>query len=217
VRPAGRVLTAGLALGSLLLAGWAAAAQEPSLGDAARKEKDRRSQAAKRAPGSRVFTNEDLESMREGSPRGNLNIMEGQASAEEAAPIASGPRGESAGPRAGSQGETARPGPPGDKGGDEAAWQGRADQVRAAIEAAQSALGERRAAADRLREQLSPMASPYLEDPNARLRLQDELTQAERAIEQAQKDLEEARARYQELLQDAQRQRIPAGWISNAS
>lgn len=210
MRPSGRVLTAGLALGGLLLAGWAAA-QEPSLGDAARREKDRRSQSAKRAAGSRVFTNDDLESMREGSTRGNLNIMEGQAGAGEETTPATGSRGERAGSSAAVPGETS---PAGD---DEAGWRARADQVRAAIEAAQSALGERRAAAERLREQLSPMASPYLEDPNARLRLQDELTQAERAIEQSQKDLEEARGRYRELLQDAQRQRIPADWISNAS
>lgn len=216
MRPTARVLTLALTVSGLVLAGWGAA-QEPSLGDAAKKEKERRSQAAKRPAGGRVFTNDDLESMREGSPRGNLNIMEGQAGAEEEAPIGSGPRGERPGPRAGSRGETARPGPSDDKGGGEAGWRARADQVRAAIEAAQSALGERRAAAERLREQLSPMASPYLEDPNARLRLQDELTQAERAIEQSQKDLEEARGRYQELLQDAQRQRIPADWISNAS
>jgi len=214
MRPAGRSLTTGLALGGLLLAGWAAA-QEPSLGDAARREKERRSQAAQRATGSRVFTNDDLESMREGSPRGNLNIMEGQAGAGEETTFASGPRGERAGSSAAVPGETRPAGD--DKGGGEAGWRARADQVRAAIESAQSALGERRAAAERLREQLSPMASPYLEDPNARLRLQDELSQAERAIEQSQKDLEEARGRYQELLQDAQRQRIPADWISNAS
>jgi hypothetical protein len=195
-----------LALVMALVPAAVAMAQEPSLGDAARREKARRVQHVNKA--GRVYTNDDLEALRTaGESRGNLNIMEGgQAEPGQSAGPSEGPKG------TGAEGAQEAPGASG-----EAQWRTRADGARAAIEAAQSELAAQRQAADRLRAQLSAMAQPYVEDTNERLRLTAELNAAEAAATRAQEQLAEARARYQELLQEAQRQRIPAAWISNAS
>lgn len=197
-------LVQALALAMTLAPAVSAIAQEPALGDVARREKSRRVQ---RPTGGRVYTNEDLEALRQaGGSRGNLNIMDGQAEAGPAASTSEQAPGDQA------EGVQERPGAAG-----EAEWQARARGARAAIEAAQAELTVQRQAVDRLQRQLGPMSQPYVEDPNERLRLTAELNEAEAAAARAQEQLAAARARYQELLQDAQRQRIPAGWISNAS
>lgn len=199
-----------LALALAALVGLSAAGQEATLGEAGRREKARREKTGGHAPGGRIYTNDDLEALRQGkATRGNLNIMEGQ-------PLSEAPAGEGSRKESGGEGE--RPaGAPEQKETGEAGWRARADEIRSAMDAAQRTLESQRTAVERLRQQLNPQAGSYVQDPNERLRLQSDLTAAERAVEQAQRDLEQARARYQELLKDAQEQRIPAGWISNAS
>ncbi len=99
----------------------------------------------------------------------------------------------------------------------EAEWRERASQLRGVIERAEAQVTASRSQIDRLREQLSPMAQNYVQDVNQRLQLQSELTAAEDALAEARRELEQARQGYRALQDDAQRQRVPPGWIGTAS
>lgn len=194
-------LAAGLIVAGLAGA-CSASAQEPSLGEVARREKAKRG-PARSGEAARVFTNTDLEAIRSVDPRGNLNVLEAPEGA------ANPPSGqERAWDEVAQQGQSAAA--EGGKGGD------RSEQ-RAAMEAAQNQLEAARGEADRLRERLSPMAQPYIQDVNERLRLQSELSAAEAAVAQAQRDLEAARRAYAEQREGAQRPRLGPGATSNAS
>lgn len=201
----------GLAALLLAVAAGSAVAQEPSLGEAARREK-----AKRRAPAAsgRVYTNADLEALRnaEGG-RGTLNLMDGPAE---------GSTGGERSPAAPSARPVEPPFVPEEAQGrqpatGEAEWRERASQLRGAIEQAEARLASSRSEIERLREQLSPMAQPYVQDVNQRLQLQSQLTAAETALAEAQRELEQARQGYRALQEDAQRQRVPPGWVSNAS
>ncbi len=177
----------------------------------ARRERQRREKAGRAAPAGPVYTNDDLEAARASTPRGNLNIMEG---GEEWVAPAPGGEGASDGSARPSE-EPADENAP--RSGGEAEWHERAAQARGAVESAERAIGEGRAQVERLQEQLSPMAQPYVLDPSQRLRLESELTAAQKQLQQAEGSLEAARQAHRQLLDDARRQRIPPGWISNAS
>ncbi len=206
-------MTRGGGLAALLLAvaAGSALAQEPSLGEAARREKAKRRTPV--APG-RVYTNDDLEALRnaEGG-RGTLNLMDGPAEGSTSAEPSPGP------PSARPVEPPFVPGPAEGRqpAAGEAEWRERASQLRGAIEQAEARLAASRSEIERLREQLSPMARTYVQDVNQRLQLQSELTDAETALAEAQRELEQARQGYRALQEDAQRQRVPPGWVSNAS
>lgn len=199
----------GLAALLLAVAAGSAMAQEPSLGEAARREKAKRRAAA--TPG-RVYTNADLETLRnaEGG-RGTLNLMDGPAEGSTA-----GERSPAA-PSARPVEPPFAPGPAEGRQPGEAEWRERASQLRSTIERAEAQVTASRSQIDSLREQLSPMAQNYVQDVNQRLQLQSELTAAEDALAQARSELEQARQGYRALQDDAQRQRVPPGWISTAS
>lgn len=193
------------------LVGPSAFGEDP-LGDVARRERQRREKAGRATPAGRVYTNDDLEAARASTPRGNLNVMEGGEGWVAPAPGGEGPFEGSARPSDEQPADENAPG-----SGGEAAWRERAVQARGAVESAERAIGEGRAQVESLQEQLSPMAQPYVLDPNQRLRLEAELTAAQKQLQQAEGSLEAARQAYRQLLDDARRQRIPPGWISNAS
>ncbi len=198
-----------LVAAALLLAGVSgpASAQEPRLGDVARREQARRAQAP-RAPraDAHTYTNDDLESIRGSEPRGNLNVIGTPAGEASRPPSREGAVGE--------EGPAPVPASGALQGEDD--WRRRAASLRSAMDGAQQRLQAARAQADGLRERLSPVAQVYLQDVNERLRLQSELTAAETEMGRAQAELEQARQAFRELQAEAQRQRVPPGWISAA-
>lgn len=198
-------------LWSLALLALPLAAQEPSLPSAARQEKLRREEARARSGEKPVYTNEDLEAARQtGNKRGNLNLMEPDASGSQAA-VATATPGQEGGS------ETAEGEGAGQAQEQESDWRQRAFDSRTNIEAADRAYAEAKADVDELRQRLSPMSANYVQDTNERLRLQAQLTSLEQAAAQAQQDLEAFREEYRALLREAQRKRIPSSWVSVGS
>lgn len=198
-------------LWSLPLLALPLAAQEQSLPSAARQEKLRREEARSRSGERPVYTNEDLEAARQtGNKRGNLNLMEPDASAPQPG-VATATSAQEGSSETG-EGESA-----GRAQEQESDWRQRAFDARTNIEAADRAYAEAKANVDELRQRLSPMSASYVQDTNERLRLQAELTALEQAAAQAQQDLEAFREEYRALLTEAQRKRIPASWVSVGS
>ena len=198
-------------LWSLAMLAVPLAAQQPSLPSAARQEKLRREEARSRSGERPVYTNEDLEAARQtGNKRGNLNLMEPDASAPQPG-VATATSAQEGSSETG-EGESA-----GRAQEQESDWRQRAFDARTNIEAADRAYAEAKANVDELRQRLSPMSASYVQDTNERLRLQAELTALEQAAAQARQDLEAFREEYRALLTEAQRKRIPASWVSVGS
>lgn len=209
---------AALALVLLGASAAALAAAEEPLGDAARREKERRARTATQKAAGRVYTNEDLEAARAGEAPSNLSVI--SSSASEPAPQRGQANPDVKSPSGRQDGDAPAAGPSEDRprrGAGEEEWRGRAQRARAAVESGEQALAEGRTRIQQLQERLSPMAQLYVQDPNERLRLEAELTAAQEQLEQAERGLAAAQQAYRELLDEAQRQRVPPGWVSNAS
>jgi hypothetical protein len=184
----------GLAL--LLALGPAASGQ--SLGEAARKEKERRQKAGPTGP---AFTGDDLRGYAEGGP-----AAKGAAGAPDKSTAGEKPSGDKA-----TKDGTARGG---GGPGDEAYWRARAKAARAAVEAAEARVAKAEAAAQRAPagirqpqpgDALRQVPPPVVTDANRRA--------AEAALAAARSDLERAKKALADLEEEARRKGVLPGWL----
>ena len=185
----------GLAL--LLALGPAASGQ--SLGEAARKEKERRQKAGPTGP---AFTDDDLRGYAEGGPA--------------AKGAARGPDKSTAGEK-GSADKATKEGTArgGEGAGDEAYWRARAKTARAAVEGAEARVAQAEAAvraapAGGIRQPqpgdaLAQVPPPVVKDA--------EHQAAEAALAAARSDLERAKKALADLEEEARRKGVLPGWL----
>jgi len=179
--------------GLALLLAFGPGASGQSLGEAARKEKDRREKAGPTGP---AFTDEDLRGYAEGGAAGPTKPPAGEKTSTE--------KSKKEGPAAGAGGA-----------GDEAYWRARAKAARAAIAAAEARVAKaevalRDAPAAGIRQPqpgdaVAQVPPPVVTDADQR--------GAEAALAAARSELERAKKAGNDLEEEARRKGALPGWL----
>ena len=184
--------------GLALLLAFGPAAWGQSLGEVARKEKERRQKAGPTGP---AFTDDDLRGYGEGDPA---------AKGKAGAPDKSTASGKASGDKAAKDGAARG----GEGAGDETYWRSRAKAARAAVEAAAARVAQAEAAAQgapagirqpQPGDVLTQVPPPVVTDADHRA--------AETALAAARRELERAKKALADLEDEARRKGALPGWL----
>ena len=184
--------------GLAFLLAFGPAASGQSLGEAARKEKERRQKAGPTGP---AFTDDDLRGYAEGgaAAKGGAGAPDKSAAGEKASADKATKEGTARG---------------GGGAGDEAYWRARAKAARAAVAAAQARVAQAEAAAQATPagirqpqpgDALTQVPPPLVTDADHRA--------AEAALAAARSDLEAAKKALADLEEEARRKGALPGWL----
>lgn len=183
--------TTSVAGGLVILLAFGPAVSGQSLGEAARKEKERREKAGPTGP---AFTDDDLTGYAEGGAGANKPAAGKKASTEKA--------------------RKQEPAPGEGGAGDEASWRARAKAVRAAIAAAEDRVAKAEAAAQGATggirqpqpgDAVAQVPPPVVSDADQRA--------AEAALAAARAELERAKKAWSDLEDEARRKGALPGWL----
>lgn len=190
--------SAHFARGLVLLLALGPAARGQSLGEAARKEKERREKAGPTGP---AFTDEDLRGYAEGGAAGKAGA---------------GAAGKSAAGDKASAEKTTKEGTPrgGSGAGDEAYWRARAKAARAAMEAAQARVARAEAAAQGAAAGIrQPQPGDALTQVPPSVVTDADRRAAEAGLAAARRELERAKKAQDDLEEEARRKGVLPGWL----
>ncbi len=190
--------TVHFAGGLVLLLALGPAAPGQSLGEAARKEKERREKAGPTGP---AFTDEDLRGYAEGGAVGKPGA--GAADKSAARDKASAEKATKEGTARGGNGA-----------GDEAYWRGRAKAARAAVEAAEARVAQAEAAAQSAPAGIrQPQPGDALTQVPPSVVTDAARRAAEAALAAARSELERAKKVQADLEEEARRKGVLPGWL----
>jgi len=172
----------------------AAAQQQPSLADVARREAERR-QTAK--PASKVYTNDDAKKAAD-TP---ISIV---AAAPSAAGQAASKPAEGQAEAAGAQAKAA----PAEPAKDEAYWRKRATD-------AQEQLQRSRLFAEALQSRINALTTDFVarDDPYQRQQIAQQRQEALAELDRVHRDIEAQTKAIEDLEEEARRSGVPAGWL----
>ena len=180
-----------------------AALSAQSLGEVAaqekaRREKEKAKEAGRKGRPAKTFTEEDLQPGAKHDPAEtpppSEPITSSSSSGTEGAQGSEGQGEEASGPRA--------------------QWKQRAADARMAVSNARQNESAVQQEVERIRQDLNPMSLTYnAEDVNLTLRLQHELTEAEKRLAAVHQQVEAAEKAYKDFEEEARRNGVPLSWL----